>query len=156
MYFFCFEKISVWYKYASVSVRYSILTFTRFSVIFIILSYLSRIEFFDERNDQEGPKSARVWDFRSLGRSCLHHRAFLDRCLRAKIKLVTGTLILEGAGQLLISVSEIFLKKSLLTLTNGQKIFLPKLKKILLKIRLSIRVRNFAVPNEHLNIKKLK
>ncbi len=38
---------------------------------------------------------------------------------------------------------------------SGKKIFLPKLKKkILLKIWLSIRVRNFAAPNEPLKIKK--
>ncbi len=44
-------------------------------------------------------------------------------------------------------------------LTNGLKSFWenfffgPNSKKILLKIRLSIRVRNFAAPNEPLNIK---
>ncbi len=49
-------------------------------------------------------------------------------------------------------------KKSLLTLANGlkssteKKHFWPKLKKNLLKNRLSIRVRNFAPLNEPLNI----
>jgi hypothetical protein len=47
-----------------------------------------------------------------------------------------------------------------LTLTNGLKSFwnfffvAQTLKKILLKIRLSIHVRIFAAPNEPLNIKK--
>ncbi len=50
------------------------------------------------------------------------------------------------------------LKRTLLTLTNGlkssteKKIFWPKLKKNLLKNKLSIRVRNFAPLNEPLNI----
>ncbi len=50
------------------------------------------------------------------------------------------------------------LKKFLLTLTNGIKsfteknLFWPKLKKNLLKNRLSICVRNFAPLNEPLNI----
>ncbi len=50
---------------------------------------------------------------------------------------------------------------SLLTLTNGLKsfrgktFFLSKLKKNPPGIRLSIRLRNFAAPNEPLNIKKL-
>jgi hypothetical protein len=50
-------------------------------------------------------------------------------------------------------------KKSLLTLTNGLKsstekkiFFALTFKKNLLKNRLSIRVRNFAPLNEHLNI----
>ncbi len=37
---------------------------------------------------------------------------------------------------------------------HEKKIFLPPQKKILLKIRLSIRIRNFAAPNEPLNITK--
>jgi hypothetical protein len=53
-----------------------------------------------------------------------------------------------------------FLKKSLLTLTNGlksstgKKIFGKNFEKNLLKNRLSLRVRNFAPLNEPLNIKK--
>jgi hypothetical protein len=52
-------------------------------------------------------------------------------------------------------------KKSLLTLNNGlkssteKKFFGPKLRKNLLKNRLSIRVRNFAPLNEPLNILKI-
>jgi hypothetical protein len=37
---------------------------------------------------------------------------------------------------------------------SGKKKCCPNSKRILLKIRLSIRVRNFAAPNEPLNIKK--
>jgi hypothetical protein len=37
---------------------------------------------------------------------------------------------------------------------TSQKVFSPNSKKFLLKIRMSILVRNFAVPNEPLNIKK--
>ncbi len=46
-------------------------------------------------------------------------------------------------------------KRGMVSKASGEKnFFLPKLKKNLFKIRLSIRVRNFAAPNERLNIKK--